>query len=251
MPTHMFIIHPLYVCTTPGVKTPQYIPILLCASVCSQEASACCGGCRGPLTCWMPPPCMAGASPYALHLPLIGWLPCSPVCFGDIYMCYGEYSPYVWALGVFPHMLGVWGASAPLGVHMLHLVPSCSSLCLIPTMAMTTTPPVTVVSSGLSSVSSVTKAPSLMGLPAALSQCEVVLPPPLIPRGSGGVIGLASVPQLQPLSSMPLLAYANYPMGSPWGGFFFRAEPPTVLYIICLVSILVSAFYFQVPGWLP
>ena len=93
-------------------------------------------------------------------------------------------------------------------------------------------------------------APSLMGHPATLGQREVVQPPPLMPRGSGGVIGLASVLQQQPPSLMPLLAYANYAMGSPQVGFFFRVEPPTVLYIICLVSVLVSAFYFQVPSWM-
>ena len=106
-------------------------------------------------------------------------------------------------------------------------------------MAMTTTPPVMVVSFGLSSVSSVTMAPSLMGLPATLGQHEVVQPPPLVLRGSGGVIGLASVPQQQPPSSMLLLGYANYAMGSPQVGFLFRVEPPTILYIIYLVSILV------------
>ena len=83
----------------------------------------------------------------------------------------------------------------------------------ISSMATTTTPPVTVVSSGPSSVSSVTLAPSLTGLPATLGQCEVVLPPPLMPRGSGSVIGLASVLQQQPPSSVPLLAYAKYAMG--------------------------------------
>ena len=103
----------------------------------------------------------------------------------------------------------------------------------ISTMAMTTTPPAMVVSSGLSSVSSVTVAPSLMGLPATLDQHGLVHPPPLMPRGSGGVIGLASVPQQQPPSSMPLLAYAKYGMGSPQVGFFFRVDPPTILYIIC------------------
>ena len=113
------------------------------------------------------------------------------------------------------------------------------------TMAMTTTPPVTVVSSGLSSLSSVTVAPScLMGLPVTLDQHGVVQPPPLMPRGSGGVIGPASVQQQQSPSLMPLLAYANYAMGSPQVGFFFRVKPPTILYIICLVSILVSAVYF-------
>ena len=114
----------------------------------------------------------------------------------------------------------------------------------ISTMVTTTTPPVMVVSSGLSSVSSVTVAPSLTGFPVNLDQHGGVQPPPLMLRGSGGVIGSASVPQQQPPSLMPLLAYANYAMGSPQVGFFFRVEPFTILYIICLVSVLVSAFYF-------
>ena len=108
-------------------------------------------------------------------------------------------------------------------------------------MAPATTPPVTVVSSGLSSV---TVAPSLTGFPVSLDQEEVVPPPPLMLRGSGGVTDSVSVSQQQTPSSMPLLAYANYAMGSPQVGFFFRVEPPTILYLICLVSILVSAFYF-------
>ena len=115
------------------------------------------------------------------------------------------------------------------------------------TMAMTTTSPVTVVSYGMSSISSVTVASSLMGLPTVLGQHDVVLLPPLTPRCSGGILGLASMPQQQPPSSLPLQAYANYAMGSPQVGFFLRVDPPTILYIICLVSILVPAFYFQVP----
>ena len=114
----------------------------------------------------------------------------------------------------------------------------------VSTMAMTTTLPVTVVSSGLSSVSSVTMAPSLVVLPVTLEQFGVVQPPPLMLRGSGGVFGPASVPQQQPRCLMSLLVYANYAMGSLQVGFFFRVEPPTILYIICLVSVLVSAFYF-------
>ena len=117
-------------------------------------------------------------------------------------------------------------------------------------MAPTTTPPVTVVSSGLSSVSSVRVAPSLTGFPVSLEQHGVVPPQPLMPRGSGGVIGSVSMSQQQTPSSMPLLAYANYAMGSPQVGFFFRVEPSTILYLICLVSILVSAFYFYVPSWM-
>ena len=92
-----------------------------------------------------------------------------------------------------------------------------------------------------------TVVPSLMGPPTSLGQHDVVLLPLLTPRCSGGVLGLASVPQQQPPSSVPLQAYANYAMGSPQVGFFFRVDPPTILYI----THLVSAFYFQVPYWMP
>ena len=100
----------------------------------------------------------------------------------------------------------------------------------ISTTALTTTTAVTVVFSGLSSV---TVVPSQIGFPVSLDQHGVVPPPPLMLRGSGGVIGSVSVPQQQSPSSMPLLAYANYAMGSPQVGFFFRVEPPTILYLIC------------------
>ena len=65
----------------------------------------------------------------------------------------------------------------------------------ISTTALTTTPPVMVVSSGLSSVSSVIVAPSLTGFLVRLDQHGMVPPPPLMPRGSGGVLGSVSVPQ--------------------------------------------------------
>ena len=84
-----------------------------------------------------------------------------------------------------------------------------------------------------------------------LGQHNVVLLPLLIPRCFGGVIGLATVSQQQPPSLKPLQAYANYAMGSPQVGFIFRVEPPTILYIIYLLSFLVSVFYFQVPCWMP
>ena len=147
---------------------------------------------------------------------------------------------------MFPHMLGVWG-------HQHHWLSICFILYFLVVHCLTYLPqlqPLLLWLSGLSSVSSVTMAPSLMGLSATLGQHEVVLPPPLMLRGSEGVIGLAPVPQQQPPSLMPLLAYASYAMGSPQVGFFFRVEPPTILYIICLVSILVYAFYFQVPSWI-
>ena len=101
----------------------------------------------------------------------------------------------------------------------------------ISTKALTTTPPVMVVSSGLSSVSSVTVTPSLTGFPVSLYQYGMVPPPPLMLRGSGGVLGSVSVPQQQTPSSMPPLAYVNYAMGCPQVGFFFRVEPPIILYL--------------------
>ena len=100
------------------------------------------------------------------------------------------------------------------------------------TMALITTPPVMVVSSGFSSMSSVTVTPSLTGFPVSLDQHGMVPPQPLMPRGSGGVLGSVSVPQQQTPSSVPPLTYANYAMGSPQVGFFFRVEPPIILYLI-------------------
>ena len=93
------------------------------------------GGCRGPFHGGHLPymldtsPCM-GVPPHVLHPHSLVGFPVH-LCFGDICMCYGEYSPYVGDLGVFPHMLGVLGPSAALDVYMLHLLPSCSSLCLM------------------------------------------------------------------------------------------------------------------------
>ena len=68
-----------------------------------------------------------------------------------------------------------------------------------------------------------------MGLPATSGQHDVVLPPPLMPRHSGGIVGLAIVPQQQPPSQMPLQAYASYVMGPSQVGFSLRVEPPTIL----------------------
>ena len=122
-------------------------------------------------------------------------------------MVYGQNTSYVRGLGVSACLSGFWC----LSVHLLDIHMSQVST----TTAMTTTSPVNVVSSGMSSISSVTGAPSLMGLPTILGQPDAVLLPPLTPRCSGGVLGLASVPQQQPPSSIPLQAYANYAMGSP------------------------------------
>ena len=100
-----------------------------------------------------PPP--VWGLPLSITPPFIHWLPYASECFGDICMSYGDFIPYVWGLGVFSHLLGVLGASA-------HGMTICSFLYIlyfvmsnVSTMAMTTTTPVMVVSSGLSSVSSV------------------------------------------------------------------------------------------------
>ena len=97
----------------------------------------------------------------------------------------------------------------------------------------------------MSSLSSVTMAPSLMGPPATLGQCDVGLPPALTLRLPWRCFSPACVPQQQPPSSLSLQGYVNYAMGSAQVGFFFRVEPPTILYIICLVSVLVFVFYFS------
>ena len=175
-------------------------------------------------------------------------LPCMSVYSRGNCICYRGYSPYVGGSGASAHLSGFWCLSVhPLDVHyalsctflVVHYVSVSTST------TITTIPPVTVVSSGMSSPPLVTMAPSSMGLPTMLGQHDVVLQPPLTPRGFGGVFGHASVPQQQPPSSVPLQACANYAMGSPQVGFFFGVEPPTVLYIISLVS----AFYFQVQCW--
>ena len=60
-------------------------------------------------TSFTPPP-VWGCLPLGFH-PLICWLPCASVCFGDIYMSYGNFSLMLGVWGV-PHLLGFLGASA-------------------------------------------------------------------------------------------------------------------------------------------
>ena len=88
-----------------------------------------------------------------------------------------------------------------------------------------------------------------MGLPVTSGQHDVVMPPSLTLRNSGGIVGLGLVPQQQPQSQMPLQAYANYAMSLLQVGFSFRFGSPTVcLYV--LVSVLVYALCFHVPCWM-
>ena len=120
------------------------------------------------------------------------------------------------------------------------------------TPATTTTPPVTVVccSTSLSLTMTVTMVPTLMGLPVASGQHDVVLLPPLMLRDTGHVVGLTTVQQQQSQSQMPPQAYANYAMGPVQVSFSLRVEPPTnCLYMY--VSVMVYAFCFKVPCWMP
>ena len=78
----------------------------------------------------------------------------------------------------------------------------CSFLCSVfiisqasATTAMITTPLVSVVCSGTSSIlSMVNMAPFLIGLTVTSGQHDVVLPPLLTPRHSGGVVVIATLP---------------------------------------------------------
>ena len=184
-----------------------------------------------------------GVPPLQFTPPLSCWLPCALACLG-ISVCYmGNISLILGVWGVL-HLLGVLGASA-------HGVSICLFLYILV---------VHYVSHfyygydySFSSYSGVFLAVICFiidcgsfhdGVSCNINQHGMVQPPPLMQRGSGGVIGPTSVPQQQPPSLMPLLPYANFVMGSPQVGFFFRFEPPTILYIICLLSVLVSAFYF-------
>ena len=111
-------------------------------------------------------------------------------------------SQFITFMSVAPHYCGLfiyWTGCLWMFV-MLHAVVPFFVVFIISqaatTMAMNTTPLVTVVSSGISSfLSMVTMVPSLMGLPATSGQHDMVLPPPLTPRHSGSVVGLATVPQ--------------------------------------------------------
>ena len=178
-----------------------------------------------------------------------------PICLGSQWGASAHLSGILVSVStsIVSHMwVAYWTGYFWMSVMLHAVVPFfVVSLCLgSTTMAMATMPPVTVVSSGMSSVSLVTVASYMMGLPATLAQYGVVLLPPLTPRCPRGVISLASVPQQQLPSPLTLQTYANYAMGSPQVGFFFRVEAPIILFIICLVSVLVSAFYFQVPCWM-
>ena len=111
------------------------------------------------------------------------------------------------------------------------------------TMATTITPPVTIVCSIMSYLlKTVTITPSLMGILATSGQQDVVVPPQLILRNSGGVVGFATMLQQQPQSQMSLLAYANYGMDLLQVGFSFRVEPHSIFICVGVSYGVLSTF---------
>ena len=119
------------------------------------------GGCRGP-SCVDTAMCL-DASPCVQHPTCIYMLPYMSVCSRGHCMCYGGNIPYVENWGGFSTSVRLLvSVSISIGCPLCFILYlSCSSLCLKSTSTATsTTPPVTVVSSSMSSLSSVTMAPS-------------------------------------------------------------------------------------------
>ena len=200
IPIHLYAPVCLYAHT--GANTPICPPYSY-ASVCSERHLHVVGVVGGPL--------------HVGHLPYL--MDTSPIWGMPPHMSYTHHSLisfpvhlYVEGIsacymGNIPLMLGVWGhqhicqalvaGNTSIGCPLCFiLVPFLLFIMShVSTMATTTVPPVMVVSSGLSSISSVTMAPSLMGLPSTSDQHEVILLQPLMPRFPGGVTGLAFMPQ--------------------------------------------------------
>ena len=148
---------------------------------------------------------------------------CSPSLWAVSSLLYGWHQ-YLSGLGtVFLEAYGCILELHALDLLFFFVVISLSQASV--TMAMTTTPPVTVVCSGTASLlTTVTMAPSLMGLPAMSGQHDISLLSPLTPRDCEGV------PQQQPQPHMPLQAYANHAMDPPQVSFSFRVEPPATFF---------------------
>ena len=107
--------------------------------------------------------------------------------------------------------------------------------------ATSTTSLMTFVYSGtLSLLSTATMTPSLIWLPTTSGQHDMVLPPLLTLRHSGGIVGLATVLQQQPPSQMPL--QTNYAMDPPQVGFSFRVKSPTMLHF-CMFGVYSGACF--------
>ena len=150
---------------------------------------------RCPTYVQMPPVCLDialtfGHILYVQTPPHVPMLPCASACsrgYLDVIGALGSISTSVRLLLSVSTSIG-----CPLCFIMYFLVVHC--LKSLFSTAMTTTPPVTVLSSCMVALSTVTMGPSLRRLPTMLGQHDVVLPPPLTPGCSGGVLGHASLP---------------------------------------------------------
>ena len=96
----------------------------------------------------------------------------------------------------------------------------------------------------------VTMAPFLMRLPVTSGQHDMVLPPLRSLRKSGGVVGLANVPQQQPQSQMPLRVMPIMSWVIHKYISLSDVSLPPFWFFIDLMSVLVYAFCFQVPHWM-
>ena len=185
--------HPHTFRCSPYVETPSICPQCSPVHLHVLGASACDWGMQGALLLFGTPH-VFGFLPMCLTPATHLYAPLHVYVLQVICMCYGGNIPYGRVWEVSAHLSGFWCQSVhPLDVHYAS---SCTYLVMSQvstSMATTTTSQATVVSSGMSSLSSVTMAPSLIGLPPMLGQHDVFLLPPLTPRCSGGVLGHASV----------------------------------------------------------
>ena len=228
--------HPLCVHMPPYLPSTSVCPPILYVPQMSWELL---GGICTPHMSWG---LCKGISISVRHFCVCQYIHCLTV-----YNSHTSCSPSLWIASLLDWML----------MDVCHASCCCSFLCCVfimsqasATMAMTTSPLVTIGYSGMSSLlSMVTMITFLVGFPVTSGQHDV-LSPLLTLRHSGGVDGLATVPQQQPPSRIPLQTCANYAMGPLQVGFSLRVEPPTICIFICLVSVLMYAFYFQVLYWM-
>ena len=119
--TPVCLYTPVHLYALRGVHIP-HVPIVLCIYMFS-EASACCGGYKGPLYVGHPlytSPCGDTSSSVTPLHSFVGFL--VHWCVLGISLCH---------MGNISLLLGVWGGISTWGFHILNLVPSCSSLCLM------------------------------------------------------------------------------------------------------------------------
>ena len=127
--SHMFVCL-LYICMSQGCKPPHvpHIPVHLYVF----RGFWMLGDCKGPPymlnTSFTPPP-VWGYLPFSLHPHSFVGFPVH--CYVlRISLCHMGIFPLCLGLGVFPHLLEVYGGISIWDVHMLILVHFCSLICL-------------------------------------------------------------------------------------------------------------------------